>query len=216
MIRLAHGSVSLALHPLAEAPGPTLVCLHALGGSAQDFASAARAWPGRAFALDFTGHGASEARRSGAYLPEILAADADAALAHVGPAHLVGAGIGAYVALLLAGGRRDLVTAALLLPGAGLAGIGPAPDWSDETGPRWLDLDPPLPGCDRAVRRLERDVRPPDYARAFAVAARRLLLAEDGTARPPWWEAARACAAAEVVPADPALALHRLAEAGRA
>lgn len=213
MIALDHGGVALALHPLREAPGPTLLCLHALGGSAVDFAAVAGAWPGPVFALDFSGHGASAARRGGAYAPEILAADADAALAHLGAAHLAGAGLGAYVALLLAGGRRDLVTAALLLPGAGLEGAGPAPSWPDEAGPLWRDLGPPLPRCDPAVRRLERDVRPVDYASAFALAAHRLLLAEDGSPRPPWWEVARASPAAQPAPIEIARALRLLAGA---
>ena len=210
MIRLAHGSVSLALHELRDAPGPTLLCLHAAGGSAADFAGVA--WPGRVFALDFAGHGASDRLRSGAYLPETIAGDADAALAHVGPACLVGAGSGAYVALLLAAARRDAVAAALLLPGAGFEGGGADPDPARADADDWNVLAPAPPGCDPGVMRLARDLRPPDYAEAFAVAARRLLCAPPEGAAPPWWEAVRRTANAIDAPADRARALALLAE----
>jgi pimeloyl-ACP methyl ester carboxylesterase len=209
VIALRHGRVSLALHELRDAAGPTLLCLHEVGGSGADFAAAAGAWPGRVVALDFCGHGASAALRGGDYYPEVLAADADAALAHLGGAHLAGAGVGAYVALLLAGARAPLVPGALLLPGAGLAGGGTMPEFEADGFVRWNDFEPPLAGCDPAVRRLERDVRPADYARAFADAARRLLLAEPEGPPPPWWEAARETPHAEVAPAklEDALAL---------
>jgi pimeloyl-ACP methyl ester carboxylesterase len=203
--------VSIALHPLREAAGPTLLCLHAVGGSARDFREAAALWPGPVFALDFSGHGDSDALRGGGYHPEILAGDADAALARVGSARLAGIGIGAYVALLLAGARSDVVPGALLLPGAGLAGGGAAPGAEAELAARWTDLGAPLPGSDPAVRRLERDLRPPDYAGEFARAARRLLLAEGDFPRPPWWEAVRASPTAAEAPADLAGGLARLA-----
>jgi pimeloyl-ACP methyl ester carboxylesterase len=209
MIRLSHGRVGLALHELRDAPGPTLLCLHAAGGAGADFAGVA--WPGRVFALDFAGHGASERLRGGAYYPETIAGDADAALAHVGPACLVGAGSGAYVALLLAGARRDAVRAALLLPGAGFAGGGAEPDWSRGDADRWNDLGAAPPGCDPAVLRLERDVRPPDYAESFALGARRLLCAP-ADPPPPWWDAVRRTPNAIAAPADRARALALLAE----
>jgi pimeloyl-ACP methyl ester carboxylesterase len=207
--------VSLALHALREAPGPALLCLHAVGGSAADFAAAAAAWPGRVYALDFSGHGRSEPLQSRAYYPEILAGDADAALAHVGPACLAGAGVGAYVALLVAGGRSDRVPAALLLPGAGLVGGGVEPDPEADTIGLWTDFGEPLPGCDPAVRRLERDLRPADYAEAFAQAARRLLLADGDFVRPPWWQAASRSPAAAPAPGDLAAGLARLATLAR-
>ena len=211
MIELRHGRVTLALHPLREAAGPALLCLHAVGGSARDFREAAQRWPGPVFALDFSGHGGSSPLRGGGYFPENLAGDADAALARIGPALLVGAGVGAYVALLLAGARPDSVPGALLLPGAGLEGGGPAPDPAFDTLSRWTDLGAPPPGCDPAVRRLERDLRPPEYAEAFARAARRLLLAEGDFPQPPWWRAVRSSGAALPAPGDLAGALARLA-----
>ncbi|HEX2484121.1 MAG TPA: alpha/beta hydrolase [Myxococcota bacterium] len=216
MIRLTHGRVKLALHPLRESAGPALLCLHAVGGSGLDFAGAAAHWPGPVFGLDFSGHGDSEPLRGGAYAPEVLAGDADAALAHVGPACLAGSGVGAYVALLLAGARPDLVPAALLLPGPGLAGGGPSPDHAGRAAPRWVeDGAAAPPGSDPAVRRLEWDLRPPDYADAFARAARRLLLADGGDAPPPWWEAVRASPTAQAAPGDVAGALAQLARVGR-
>jgi hypothetical protein len=208
--------VSLALHPLRESAGPALLCLHAVGGSGLDFASAAAHWPGPVFGLDFSGHGDSAPLRGGGYAPEVLAGDADAALAHVGSACLAGSGIGAYVALLLAGARSDAVPAALLLPGAGLAGGGPAPDGAGRSIPRWIEEDAaPPPGSDPAVRRLEWDLRPPDYADAFARAARRLLLASGEPAPPPWWEAVCASPTAEAAPGDLAGALAQLARVAR-
>jgi pimeloyl-ACP methyl ester carboxylesterase len=203
--------VSLALHPLREGAGRPLLCLHAVGGSARDFRDAAQRWPGPAFGLDFSGHGDSQPLRGGGYFPENLAGDADAALARIGPALLLGAGIGAYVALLLAGARPDAVAGALLLPGAGLEGGGAAPDPASNTLARWTDFAAPPPGCDPAVRRLERDIRPPEYAEAFARAARGLLLAEGDFPQPPWWQAIRSSGAASPAPGDLEAGLARLA-----
>jgi pimeloyl-ACP methyl ester carboxylesterase len=168
-------------------------------------------------ALDFPGHGHSPRSFGGSYTPENLVANADVALAHVGETQLLGAGLGAYVALLLAGARPDRIRGALLLPGPGLAGGGPEPNRAEPEGMSQArfgallvgisadaDPDPMLENCDR-------DIRPPDYARAHADAARLLLLAEDDVERPPWWQAARDADCAAVVPADPKAALARLA-----
>jgi len=187
--RVAHGRLSLALHELHPGTGAPLLLLHELGGSSAAWGDAARVWPGPAFALDFAGHGASDRRAGGAYTPELLAADADAALAAIGPCRIAGAGIGAYVALLLAGARPDDVPAALLLPGLGLDGGGAVPNFPHPApiapGPSALDgADPMLFGCSI-------DPRPTDYACAFGMAARLLLLAEDGAPRPPWWMSLR-------------------------
>ncbi len=218
-MRITHGRVSLELHELhpqrhANPGGPALLLLHALFGSSADWGEAPATWPGPVYALDFCGHGRSDHLLGGGYYPELLAADADAALARVGRAAIAGMGLGAYVALLVAGARRDLVPTALLLPGAGLSGVGPAPRFD---GPRLspdgsLEGEPAAGSFDPAVRILDRDVRPVDYVEPFAHAARCLLLLEDEQPRPPWWEAIRQIPTAEPVPDDLGIALARLAE----
>jgi pimeloyl-ACP methyl ester carboxylesterase len=209
--RLRSGRIEVALHTLRDAEGPTLLCLHALGGRAADFAELAPHWSGRVLALDFAGHGASARPRGASYTPELLAGDADAALAHAGgPVRLLGVGVGAYVALLLAGARPAQVPAAYLLPGRGLEGGGAMPrfyvdaDAQRTESARLLEAAAhrDAPGADPMARVLDSDPRPPDYARAFADAARRLLLAEDGALRPPWWEQAREAAGALRAPMD--------------
>jgi pimeloyl-ACP methyl ester carboxylesterase len=208
-MRIKHGRIHLELHELAQRDGLPLLLLHALFGSSADWGEAPGLWPGPVFALDFAGHGQSESIVGGAYYPELLVGDADVALGHIGRAAIVGAGVGAYVALLLAGARRDNVPAAVLLPGAGLAGGGALPDFHREF-PQ-LALTARLPdGCDPMVQSMERDVRPVDYAESFAHAARRLLLVEDGEPRPPWWEAARRSASARVIQCDLPVALTQL------
>jgi len=197
-VRIRHAGVSLALHEHPAAGEGRLLLLHELGGSSADWGGDLAAWPGSAFALDFSGHGASAWRAGAAYTPELLAADADAALAAVGPCALAGAGLGAWVALLLAGARPDMVRATLLLPGRGLDGGGPLPDPS-RAGALAALLDrvgaEPRGAFDPMALVCEADVRPPEYARAFAEAARRLLLAEDGGPHPPWWHEVRQVAA---------------------
>ena len=53
--------------------------------------------------------------------------DADTALRHLKQATVVGRGLGAYVALLLAGARPAELRGAILRDGLGLAGGGPTP-----------------------------------------------------------------------------------------
>jgi pimeloyl-ACP methyl ester carboxylesterase len=215
---VAHGQVRLALLELRAAGGPRVLLLHALGESSASWHEDAVAWPGTAVALDFAGHGTSSWRPGGAYTAELFAADVDAALAALGPCALAGKGLGAYVALLVAGARPQLAPAALLLPGAGLAGLGPAPEPErvpDLVGSLGaLDRTPAQRGIgtDPATRACDADVRPPDYARAFGAAARRLVLLEDGGGRPPWWEALRTLPSVRSVRGDTAEALRALAE----
>jgi pimeloyl-ACP methyl ester carboxylesterase len=211
-IALRHGRVSLALHELRGGTGPKLLCLHALGESAAAWREASRAWPGPVFALDFSGHGRSGRVKGGGYTPELLAGDADAALAHLGEATLAGAGIGAYIALLLAGTRPDSVPAALLLAGEGLAGGGALPDPEHDRSGAFPPPDFRPPDADPFVAACGIDLRPVDYVRAFAERARRLVLADVGPEAPPWWRTASESAAAErVAETDPARALARLA-----
>ncbi|MFI5365241.1 MAG: alpha/beta fold hydrolase [Candidatus Binatia bacterium] len=212
-MRITHARVALELHELAHRSGPALLLLHALYGSSEDWGEAPAAWPGSVYALDFSGHGRSGWIVGGGYYPEFLVADADAALARIGRAAVAGTGLGAYVALLLAGTRSDLIPAALLLPGSGLAGGGAWPDFDREfPGPElFMRSAPAHSAFDPLVGALDQYVRPVDYAEAFARAARRLLLAEDATEVPPWWEAARRSAAAQQVPTDLRFALAELA-----
>ncbi len=178
-IELRQGRVTLALHSLSasantEELGPSVLLLHALGGSSADWNGGLPAWPGPVYALDFSGHGASGWVTGGVYYPELLAADADAALQKIGEAHLVGAGIGAYAALLLAGARPKAVPGALLLPGAGLAGCGAQPDFDRDTllEASAMDAADRGSGGDPQTRSLDSDPRPVDYAESFAVRAR--------------------------------------------
>lgn len=217
MTRLRSGRVELALHELAAGAGPTLLCLHALYGAGDDFRELAAAWPGHVLALDFPGHGHSPRSFGGSYTPENLVASADVALGHAGDALLLGAGLGAYVALLLAGARPDRISGALLLPGRGLAGGGPEPNRPEPEGTSRARFDELLAAVvvnadpDPMLANCEQDIRPPDYARAHTDAARRLLLAEDGGERPPWWLSVREAACVETLPGDPEAALARLA-----
>jgi len=222
---IRHGEVSLVLHALAGArPGPRVLLLHELHGSSDVWGADLDAWRGEIFALDFAGHGASGWRAGGAYSPELFAADADAVLQELGTCVLAGAGIGAYVALLIAGTWPDLVPATLLLPGAGLDGVA-LPDvdlalgWMESIAE--LEVARPLARAGRAadplVATCTKDPRPADYAVAFALAARRLLLLEDGEPRPAWWEAVRATPAAGVVRGSRGDAFARLSmDAGNA
>jgi pimeloyl-ACP methyl ester carboxylesterase len=220
-MRVVHGRVVLEVTALSAPPSPAavevppLLLLHGLFGSSDYWAEARVEWPAVVYGLDFSGHGRSQRVKGGAYTPELLAGDADAALEEIGRAALAGAGVGAYVALLVAGARPDLVPAAVLLPGLGLEGGGPAPRFEGPLPTLETSAvgEPEGGRHDPLVRQLSWDVRPPDYARAFAAGASCLLFTEDGTPRPPWWEAARGVERARVVTASLAFEeLRRAAE----
>lgn len=163
---LRHGKIDLALHGLRpDAPGRALLLLHGRGQHAPAVVPAAVAtWPGPIWALDFTGHGASTVPKGGGYSVEILMADADHALAELGTATILGRGLGAYVALLLAGSRPKDVRGAILCDGPGLAGGGPRPVTPAVVVP--TDVTPSAPDP-FAMLELARDIRPPDYATSF-------------------------------------------------
>ena len=192
-MRIRHARLELELRQRKAGSGTSLLLLHELYGSSRDWGEEVDAWPGAVYGLDFCGHGASERLLGGAYSPELLLGDADAALAAIGSAALAGKGLGAYVALLLAGARSEDVPAALLAPGRGLAGGGEAPEVESAGFARYLGLESAeRDGADPRVRVLDGDPRPRGYAGRFARAARRILLVEDGGERPPWWEEVRA------------------------
>jgi pimeloyl-ACP methyl ester carboxylesterase len=161
---LRHNRIDLALHRLRDGVGRPLLLLHALGERTPAAVPAwAAAWTGPVYGLDFTGHGDSTVPAGGGYSSELLLADADAALAELGEATLVGRGLGAYVALMLAGARPAQVRGAVLADGPGLAGgpTGPTSQYFLALPPRAAAPDP------YALFELGRELRPPDYATLF-------------------------------------------------
>ena len=187
---LTHNRIELALHHLRDGRdgrGRALLLLHGLGEQSPTTVPAwADRWTGPVRALDFTGHGRSTVPAGGGYSAEILLADADAALAELGQATVVGRGLGAYVALLLAGARAADVRGAILCDGPGLGGgaIGPTSQSFVTLPPRELPPDP------YALFELSRDLRPPDYATLFVRLALESGLDEPiaiaAKVRPPW------------------------------
>ena len=230
-VRLPRGHIEIALHtlrdggPAAGSP-PPLLLLHSLGSSAAQWPEdLLDAWQGSVYALDFAGHGDSDRIRGGGYSPEYFLADADLALHEIGgTAALAGSGIGAYVALMLAGARVKQVPAALLLPGDGLLGGGPSPQFE---GHRFATLDDReaqideaaaryLPGSDPMVSLCEVDLRPNDYVEAFAQAGECLLYStaiSQGEVHPSWWEVFLAAEASAPVSPEFSRAVSSLAEA---
>jgi pimeloyl-ACP methyl ester carboxylesterase len=188
-VTVRHSRIELALNRLRGGDGGALLHLHGLGErSPTTVPDDLAAWPGPVWALDFTGHGASSVPVGGGYFCELLMADVDAALAHLGPTTLFGRGLGAYVALLTAGARPELVRGAILDDGPGLKGGGPEP-----TTPYVLPepLETPGPPDPYALLELSHDVRPADYATTYARLAATLsgldvALAVCARVRPPW------------------------------
>jgi pimeloyl-ACP methyl ester carboxylesterase len=160
----------LALHSLRGAvPGAAtarpLLLVHGLGErTPAGVPTVAEGWPGPVLGLDLTGHGASDPAPGGGYTAETLMADVDVALAEIGPATVMGRGLGAYLALLVAGGRPELVRGAVLTDGPGLVGGGIRP--GSPSIPRLRPARGATPDP-FALHELARDVRPPDYAVEF-------------------------------------------------
>ena len=185
---LRHNKIELALHRLRDGDGTALLLLHGLGEAAPSQVPAwAASWAGPVSALDFTGHGRSTVPSGGGYTAEILLADADAALAHLDKATIVGRGLGAYIALMLAGARPQQVRGAVLCDGPGLAGGAIVP-----TSQSFVTLAPSQhPPDPYALFELSYDLRPPDYATLFvrmAVESSGLdePIAVAAVVRPPW------------------------------
>ena len=188
--RLRHGRVELALSRLRAGAGVErpLLLLHELGGSAPEAVPPAVAgWGGEVWALDFTGHGRSSIPAGGGYSAEICMADADVALAELGAATVVGWGLGAYAALLIAGARPSLVKGAILCDGRGIEGGGPQ-GGDMLLRPAFDRSGPPDPFV---LAELASDARPPGYAQLFARQAVHLAgiadpIAVVAAARPSW------------------------------
>src|SRR5699024_4766767 len=159
---------------------------------------------------DFTGHGRSTVPGCGGYTAELLVADVDHALAHIGEATLHGRGLGAYIALLTAGARPELVAGAILDDGPGIDGGGPSPHSPMVFFPSPGHSASAVPDP-HALIDLSNDIRPPDYALVYT----RQALEYSGigepvfvaaVVRPPWLEA---------VADDPAVTVTDLADALR-
>lgn len=162
---LTHGRSRLALHLLAEGWGRPLLLLHGLGeASPSSVPPHLHSWTGPVYALDFTGHGASTVPAGGGYTAEILMADVDAALAHLGRATVFGRGLGAYIGLLIAGARPSEVRGVILADGPGLVGGGIRPGSPHIADVATVGAAAPDP---HALAELSRDVRPPDYAQEY-------------------------------------------------
>lgn len=163
---LQHYRSTLALHRLSDGDGRPLLLLHGLGECTPPRAPAyLSGWPGPVWGLDLTGHGASTVPVGGGYTAELLLADVDHAAAELGEMTVLGRGLGAYLALLIAGARPQQVHGAILFDGPGLIGGGVRP------GSAWIaDLDAgagersPDPF---ALAELARDVRSVDYATTY-------------------------------------------------
>ena len=187
---LHHYKVDLALHQLRDhGDAHPLLLLHGLGERTPDrLPGPVSAWPGPVWGLDFAGHGGSTIPRGGGYTAELLMGDADAAVAALGPLTVCGRGIGAYVALLIAGARPNEVRGAVLADGSGLAGGGTSPGSPVVITPAEGSGRTPDP---LALLELSRDVRPPDYALTYLrLAMQRSELeapvAVSAVVRPPW------------------------------
>jgi pimeloyl-ACP methyl ester carboxylesterase len=164
-IHLQHNRITLALHEIRSGIGRPLLLLHGLGENAQEMRTLSLQWSGPVWALDFTGHGESTVPHGGGYSAEILMADVDVALRHLGEATILGRGLGGYIGFLIAGARPSLVKGVVIVDGPGLSGGAIHATSSSEitsAGSRIGSTPDPW-----ALIELSRDARPPNYAVTF-------------------------------------------------
>lgn len=207
---LRHNRIDLALHLLraGDRPdAPKLLHLHGLGECTPAQAPVLlQGWSGEIWGLDFTGHGRSSVPRGGGYTAELLMADVDAALAHLGSATVIGRGLGAYVALLISGARPELVRGAVLLDGPGIVGGGIGPG-----SPRITLVPSRATTPDSyALAELSIDLRPPDYALTYLHQAVQFSDLDEpitlsGIVRPPWLAAVELEPGVRIATTDEAL-----------
>lgn len=212
IVRLRHGRSRLALHLLREGWGRPLLLLHGLGEhTPSSVPTHLQGWSGPVYGLDLTGHGASTRPVGGGYTAEILMADVDAALAHLGKVTIHGRGLGAYLALLIGGARPGEVRGVVLADGPGLVGGGIRPG-SPHIPHVSATASTDAPGPDPfALNELSRDVRPPDYALEYV---RQMMqwseldapIAVSAVVRPEWLAAVVAEPGVVELPVDEALA----------
>lgn len=207
---LRHARIELALHELRSGDGMPLLILHGLGERTPDtLPERYSPWPGPVYGLDFTGHGRSTVPTGGGYTSEILMADADTALQELGQATVVGRGLGGYIALLLAGARPTVVQGTVICDGNGLAGGGENPG-----SPTLVTLGHSTRSPDPyALHELARDVRPADYAAAYARMSVQLSplqepIAVSAVVRPRWLSAVVLEPGVVELPLPEALALY--------
>lgn len=191
---LAHNRITLALHLVREGTGRPLLMLHGLGEDARNMSTLPVGWNGPVWALDFTGHGQSTVPRGGGYSAEILMADVDIALRHIGESTILGRGLGGYVGFLAAGARPQLVRGVVIIDGPGLAGGAIQATSATEIASVARAGTVPDPW---ALIELSRDARPPNYAVTFARLATAGSSLDEPVAvtckvTPPWVEAIRA------------------------
>lgn len=164
---LRHHRIDLALHRLSDGDDPSfrpLLLLHGLGERTPEVGPPGVEWPGPVVGLDFTGHGRSTVPVGGGYTSEILVGDVDAVLERLGQVTILGRGLGAYIALLIAAARPAQVVGAVLTDGPGLVGGGVHPGSPSVPYPAPGSAAVPDPF---ALLELARDVRPPDYAQTY-------------------------------------------------
>jgi pimeloyl-ACP methyl ester carboxylesterase len=209
-VTVRNNRVELALHRLRDGDGGPLLLVHGLGErSPEGVPDHLDGWPGPVWGLDLTGHGSSTVPAGGGYFSEVLMSDVDAALGHLGPATLYGRGLGAYVTLLAAGARPDLVRGAVLDDGPGIAGGGAEPTTPYVLG---ADLVPGAAPDPYALLELSHDIRPPDYAATYARQAATLsgldtALVVTAVVRPPWLAAVAAEPGVRTLPRHRALSV---------